>query len=454
MQTPGDGELLTAVYAALGRDFALSLQKVRGSGGSVRCEGFVTKPLNGRGSRGMQVFFVNGRLVKSPLLTSALEEGYRNRLLKGKFPGCVLHLTLPAQEVDVNVHPAKTVVKFLHEKAVFDAVYYTVLDALEEKPQSPAPVPLPKPQQKPLASPALPREGAPRPTSSFTIAPPPAAAFSAAKKTESPAPAPTAFQTRIAPTPSPAATTLTAADSVQPFYRVTPQRTKLVQRTGAETAVTVAPPPQQPAPPPAPREEAVEQQSLLSGRAPWRIVGEVCKTYIVCEDEEGTVHLIDKHAAHERIIFDRLKAGGVEVMRQVLLAPVAAELGADACAALLERQELMEEFGFACEDFGAGALLVRQIPADIDVSQAAASLEMLAEEILSCRSTDPAAARDAMLHTVACKAAIKAGMNTSERELRALVEQVQSGAVRFCPHGRPVAAQWSKYQLEKMFRRA
>ena len=130
LHTPGDGQLLSAVYAAMGRDFALSLLPISGSGGDVRVEGFVTQPLSGHGSRGKQVFFVNGRFVKSQLLTAALEEAYKNQLLKGRFPGCVLHVTLPAGMVDVNVHPAKTVVKFVSDKAVFDAVYYTVLDAL------------------------------------------------------------------------------------------------------------------------------------------------------------------------------------------------------------------------------------------------------------------------------------------------------------------------------------
>ena len=519
LNTPGDGKLISAVYAALGRDFALSLTEVRGSGGHVRCEGFVTKPLAGRGSRSMQVFFVNGRLVKSPVLTAALEEGYRNRLLKGKFPGCVLHLTLPAEEVDVNVHPAKTVVKFLREKEVFDAVYYTVLDALEEKkPVVPA---------KPAAQQHNPRgdfyqtmsasdfrksaetkkpepfHGAAKPMGSktpaaqsfpitakrtdaavaesaaktaetpavqgFSIAPRRAdapAAESTPKRGENTAPKaptfikdePSSFVTKVAPTPSPAAT-LRAEDSAGPIYRVTPVATRLVEKSGEEKAVTAVPAMvEQAAEAPAeqvalPLEEQ-SQQTMLPEEAPWRVAGEVLKTYIICEDEKGTVHLIDKHAAHERILFDKLKAGEHEIMSQLLLAPVSADIGADACAALLERQELLEEFGFRCEDFGPGSLLVREIPADIDGADAAAALEMLAEEILSCRSTDPRAARDAMLHTIACKAAIKAGMSTSEKELKALVKKVQSGEVQYCPHGRPVESSLTKYQLEKMFRRA
>ena len=143
LHTPGDGQLLSAVYAALGRDFARSLLPVDGAGGDVRVSGFVTSPAAGHGTRGRQLFFVNGRLVKSQLLTAAVEEAYRNRLLKGKFPGCVLHITLPVDTVDVNVHPAKTVVKFAGEKAVFDAVYYAVRDVLDNEGK-------PKPAEKPF----------------------------------------------------------------------------------------------------------------------------------------------------------------------------------------------------------------------------------------------------------------------------------------------------------------
>lgn len=133
LHTPGDGKLESAVYAALGREFAKTLVPVQGRGGDIEVRGFVTAPVNGRGSRSMQVFFVNGRFIKSQLLTAALEEGYRNQLLKGRFPGCVLEVLLPVTAVDVNVHPAKTQVKFAKEHDVFDAVFHTVMDALDAR---------------------------------------------------------------------------------------------------------------------------------------------------------------------------------------------------------------------------------------------------------------------------------------------------------------------------------
>ena len=196
-----------------------------------------------------------------------------------------------------------------------------------------------------------------------------------------------------------------------------------------------------------------EERLTETGRAaPWRIAGEVLKTYIVCEDEEQNVWLIDKHAAHERVNFDRLMATDQPPMRQTLLRPAAAELAREDCALLLENSALLESLGFSCEDFGDGALLVREVPADLDAEDISATLEELADALRTGRS--PTEKRQNLLHTIACKSAIKAGWDSGEQELRALVDKVQSGEVRYCPHGRPVKVKLSKYELEKMFKRA
>ena len=163
------------------------------------------------------------------------------------------------------------------------------------------------------------------------------------------------------------------------------------------------------------------------------------RTYIICESEDGSVWLIDKHAAHERMNFDKLKNAQEPPMRQTLLAPIAAELSREDGALLLENLPLLEQFGFACEDFGAGALLVREVPADIDAADTVPTLEEFAERLL---------------HTMACKAAIKGGWVSDPAELRVLVDRVQSGEIKYCPHGRPVAVKLTKYELEKMFKRA
>ena len=187
---------------------------------------------------------------------------------------------------------------------------------------------------------------------------------------------------------------------------------------------------------------------------PWRIAGEVLDTYIVCEDEDKNVWLIDKHAAHERVNFDRMKANQEPLMCQALLAPLVAEFAAEEYSALAANLELLREFGFECEEFGGGSLILRAIPADIDSGDAIPALEELADKLVTAHTVDPAAARDALLHTMACKAAIKGGWKSDLSELRVLVDKVQSGEVQFCPHGRPVKAKLTKYELEKMFKRA
>ena len=484
LHTPGDGQLLSAIYAALGRDFANSLLPVSGSGGAVRVDGFITKPLAGHGTRGRQLFFVNGRFVKSQLLAAAVEEAYRNRLLKGRFPGCVLHITLPVNEVDVNVHPAKTVVKFLSDKTVFDAVHYTVKDALDREGQ-PAPAEK-KPFYQTMTAQEF-RETAPapqgvklpfvsgRPVGSAGAGSPTVNRFAPAaptvqtpRETVQPAAAPQGdvWQVRdAAPEAGKAFTVPSGREGV--VYRITPpdapEDSPAHEQAAAETeTVPAAAMPEAAgsndttlsAPEAAPVQQELEMpETADSGETPWRIAGEVLKTYIICEDGEQNVWLIDKHAAHERIRFDALKADPVPPMAQQLLTPAAVTLTAEEYGAVLESLDVLAGYGFLCEDFGDGAVLVREIPDYIRAEDAAATLEELARKLLLQRA-DPAGARDELLHTMACKSAIKAGMTTDAAELAALVRQVQSGAVRYCPHGRPVAVQLRKYEVEKMFKRA
>ena len=462
LHTPGDGRLDSAIYAALGREFARSLVPVEGRGGEAAVTGFVTKPLLGRGSRSMQVFFVNGRFIKSQLLTAALEEGYRNQIMKGKFPGCVLSVTLPVTAVDVNVHPAKTQVKFAREREVFDAVYHTVLDCLD---RDGAPAPAPKPAGETVnprqdffqsmdARSFRQRAEAPNPKPAVPPRPQPRPA----------APARPAFDSEA---PGRMARVADSAPEKQPYRAAfRPVEKVSIGKPPASVAEppgkAAAPGPEKTEKPPRPFVPAIPRQQTLDlpeqqtieppKEAPWRIAGEVLHTYIVCESEDGCVWLIDKHAAHERMNFDRLKAAQEPPMRQTLLQPVAAELGREDAALLLENREALERFGFACEDFGDGAILVREVPADIDAADTAATLEEFAEKLRTGRS--PAEKREGLLHTMACKAAIKGGWTSDPAELRVLVDKVQSGEVKYCPHGRPVAVKLTKYELEKMFKRA
>jgi DNA mismatch repair protein MutL len=461
LHTPGDGKLESAVYAALGRDFAKTLLPVSGRGGDIAVEGFVTKPLNGRGSRGMQVFFVNGRFIKSQLLTAALEEGYRNQLLKGKFPGCVLCVTLPVTAVDVNVHPAKTVVKFAQERAVFDALYHTVLDALDADGGAL------RAETKPVEQTVEPRR------EFFQSMDAKAYREQAAQERKAPQMPPAPLNNRPA-WDSEWRTTAKVADSVPqtPIYQTRRQEPALPvpvraaekpeRRTSAAPPVHIAVTPEErparPLPPaiPAMSQTSValpEQEQLLpKAETPWRIAGEVLRTYIICEAEDGSVYLIDKHAAHERINFDRLQAMQTPPPAQRLMKPVAAELSHEDAALLLENLPLLTQFGFLCEEFGGDTILVREVPSDIDAADAVSTLEEFAEKLRTGR--DPAERRENLLHTMACKAAIKAGMHSDERELRVLADRVQSGEIKYCPHGRPVAVKITKYELEKLFKRA
>ena len=428
--TPGDGALRSAVYAALGREFALSLAEAKGRDGALAVSGFVTSPLAARGTRGMQTFFVNGRLVKSQLLTAALEEAYANRMMKGKFPGCVLLVELPRDMVDVNVHPAKTIVKFVGEKRVFDLVYHAVMDALDGRGAPDAPA------AKPAAQTVNPR--------SDFFASMTSRQYREGAKAPEKAPAVAPWRTKVPPVQSEREGRAVLSDFTR---RETPAVPAFAR---AET-----PPPERPVSVPTGGADEPEQTCLApSAPAPWRIAGEVLDTYIVCEDGEKNVWLIDKHAAHERMNFDRLKANPAPVMRQELLAPLTAEFGAEEYSALAANLELLREFGFECEEFGGRSLLLRAVPADIDGGDAVPALEELAGKLVTAHTADPAAARDALLHTMACKAAIKGGWKSDARELRALVDKVQSGEVQFCPHGRPVKAKLTKYELEKMFKRA
>ena len=451
LHTPGDGQLLSAVYAAMGRDFALGLLPISGSGGDVKVEGFVTKPLNGHGSRGKQVFFVNDRFVKSQLLTAALEEAYKNQLLKGRFPGCVLHVTLPADMVDVNVHPAKTVVKFVSDKTVFDAVYYTILDALNAEKAPQRAEKEPSFFQKMTAQEFKAKAAAPveekKPLGSFVSRPAAPATKNVIRDSvpamaQRPHSAETVYVRDVAAQPE--QPIVTASPLTGRTYEITPPEK-------AETPAEVIPEPVQEA---IPLPQEPEQQTMEPVKeAPWRMVGEVLKTYIICEDDRDNVWLIDKHAAHERLRFDALKASRQPLMAQPLLTPVTVELEAEAYAAALDNLSLLQEFGFVCEDFGGGTVLIREVPADILAADAAVTLEELAQKLALDRA-DPEGARDELLHTMACKSAIKAGMTTDAAELAALVEKVQSGEILYCPHGRPVKYKLSKYDIEKMFKRA
>ena len=449
LSTPGTGGLQAAVYCVYGRDFA-RMVAVDSQWEQYRLTGYVTKPTDARPSRSMQTFFVNDRPVKSKLLVSALEEAYRNQIMVGKFPACVLHLSLPAGAVDVNVHPAKTEVKFLSEKAVFDCVHYGVLGALNkqvDRPQvqfaAPAAKPTPAPQSVTAPAPKQPPQAAPAKQAPFfrTMTAQEYKTFSAA--------------VQEAPKPSPAAAK--AAAAMIPKADNMPLREfVMLPQVQPDPVPPAKPAPEIPAPAPvaepAPQPEQIALE--MPPQIPWRMVGELYRSYILVEQGEEAF-LIDKHAAHERILFEKLKANQEAISSQELMQPLPVRLSPSAAAELLANRDMLEELGFSLEEFGENTLLLRQIPMDLSPDDAAEAVESLAADLLSGRREQADTVRDELLHTVACKAAIKAGWKSDDQELLALVDAVMSREdLKYCPHGRPICITLSKKQLERQFKRA
>lgn len=449
LATPGTGKLQDAMYCVYGRDCA-RMVAVESRWENYTLSGFVTLPTDARPSRNLQTFFVNDRPVKSKLLIAALEEAYRNQLMVGRFPGCVLHLNLPANAVDVNVHPAKTEVKFLSEKAVFDCVHYGVLGALNKKPDRPAvqfkPQPAPVPPEKPTPTVNKPAEK----NEAFfrTMTAQEYKTFSAAMA-DAPKPKPEAAAAAAKKIP-------TGGNMPLREFVMLPQVRQAAQ---PEPAPSLPPLPETPKPsapemPVKAPEPEMEQTALEMPKADtWRMVGELYRTYILVEEGDNAF-LIDKHAAHERILFEKLKANQESISGQTLLQPVPVRLSPAAAGELLGNTALLEELGFEIEEFGENTVLARQIPMDLSEKAAAEALETLADDLLNGRRESRDTVRDTLLHTVACKAAIKAGWVSDEKELLAIAKAVMEREdLKYCPHGRPICVSLSQKMLEKQFKR-
>ena len=460
LSTPGTGGLQAAMYCVYGRDCA-KMVSVESRWEGYTLTGYVSLPTDARPSRSLQTFFVNDRPVKSKLLVAALEEAYRNQIMVGKFPACVLHLRLPASAVDVNVHPAKTEVKFLSEKAVFDCVHYGVLGALNKKPDRPqiqfksvggdahiAPV-LP---QSPTAS--APPKGEPK--ASASKAEPKKEPFFRTMTAEEYK----TFSAVLKDAPKPKQPAAAAAAQKIPKADNMPLREFVMlpqlHEDKPEPVSKPAEPPQPAVQTAPPKEEPVMEQTSLEipPEIPWRMVGELYNSYIIVEQGEDAF-LIDKHAAHERILFEKLKANPEAISAQSLLQPIPVRLNPAAAGELLNNTALLEELGFEIEEFGENTLLLRQIPMDLSPEAAAEAIETLADDLLNGRRESKDTVRDTLLHTVACKAAIKAGWKNDEKELKAVAEAVMAREdLKYCPHGRPICVSLSKKQLEKQFKRS
>ena len=424
LMTPGDGKINTAVYSVLGREFAGTLMEVDGGLDGIGVKGLTCKPVSCRPTRNYQFVFLNGRLVRSGTVTAAVEQAYKNSAMVGKFPGFVLYLTVPLNTVDVNVHPAKTEVRFSDERRIFDAVYSSVKNALARGDTRPE-VKLHEPVFNPFER------------------------MTTAEYKQQPIMKPTVAEEICKNRPS-----------LHNAYK--PQEKTVLRDANYNVSKTnnTVYIPERIINPPSMAEEAPQPQRTVSvdimrdvedERPPITLIGEAFLTYIIVQMGES-VFMIDKHAAHERILFNRLKKEQ-KTETQTLLTAVIVALTGDEYNAAISNTEALEKAGFEVEDFGNSSVRVSAVPASLTREDIPSVISELAGKLSKGKAPDSERLDD-MYHTVACKAAIKAGSRTSPLEMQKLAERVlYSDDVMYCPHGRPVAFEIKRRELEKQFGR-
>ena len=464
--TPGDGNLKSAIYAVFGKEYTESLLPVEYEANGISVTGFTGKPTSGRGSRSGQHFFVNGRFIKSPMCITALETAYKNSIMVGKFPPCVIFINLPFSAVDVNVHPAKTEVRFFEEKKIFDAVYQGALNALTQDTRPKASFSVAKafmPEvvkgeqlklneapEKEKQEIKIEQKSEPKQEVKFQI------------KKETPVETIKTSLTAPKPEtvkPSEIKSTLTlksneekTIDFLETEY-VKPQEKKLnisIINSVASSVEKVEKLETTPVIVEDVKEKAVVEEATPS--VDFRIIGEAFKTYIFVELENKML-MIDKHAAHERILFEKFKSQQTS-FQQMLLVPVTVTLSPDEYNAILENKELLYKAGYDIEDFGDRCVKVNACPTElVDEDIVSITMELASYLSMNGKTVMPEKL-DWIYHSMACRAAIKAGNTTTDYELRKFVAELLSrDDIRYCPHGRPVMVEVSKRDLEKQFKR-
>ena len=513
--TPGDGQLRGAAYAVLGREFSRDLIELKNQEGVYRITGLVTPPKSCRASRSMQHFYINGRYVRNRTMMAGMEMAFKGTMMQGKFPGGILLLEMPADLVDVNVHPAKIEARFARENDVFDVVYHAVKLALaqpgtgerlftfeadkeEEKAENSKkdadiikndvknnnftglsaiirgqadPGVLPQQHWEPENPAAAPQQPAPAAAMQIPTAPSVPRWKGSAQNEDMLDPFVTLhspkLETTKAPEPFRAAASETQLD-VEPEFGETKlhsPRDHMAAWNPAQEAPKEEP---ESAPcaetePDAP--EAAEQETVLAEPEqmnfdptadqpePLRYVGEVFRTYILAERGDELC-LIDKHAAHERQLYEKLAANYGNVPSQMLLEPAAIDLAAEEKQALLDNIPLLENAGLEIADFGGNTVVLRAVPADVEPQNAESLLVEIANKLLKGGHDALNEHTEWVLHSISCRAAIKAGDKSSPQELLALAEKILSGEVPpFCPHGRPCVLKLTRKELEKQFGR-
>lgn len=459
MLSSGDGEYYSAVYAVFGKQFAAGLIPVENVYQNTAVTGYVSSPLFTRANRSMQNFFVNGRSVKSPLCCAALEEAFRNTIMVGKFPSCVLCVNTDPSQVDANIHPTKTEVRFTNEKIVFDAVYFAVKNALMGYDES---------REIKLNTTPARAENIPQPERARSSEPLRTASAQVIEEPPKTMPIPSGRDAVIYPqekreppkftlrqeTPQPAQFTqpLPAAEQTYmpelvPAKKPEPKETPLSDLPGfaflSEKSFEKKPEPVPQEPDPVIPQERPKEQI--------RVVGELFKTYIVCESTEGMI-LIDKHAAHERVNFERLKKG-FDSSAQLLMQPEEVYLTPEEFNGMSEYADKLAQVGIIME-FTDGKARVTGLPQMLDKVPPAEIVECIAKIVSQGNTNAEGELFDDMLHTVACKASIRGNEDNDILELQVLAQEVFNNPdIRYCPHGRPVMTQISRKQIERYFGR-
>ena len=513
--TPGDGQLRGAAYAVLGREFSRDLIELKNQEGVYRITGLVTPPKSCRASRSMQHFYINGRYVRNRTMMAGMEMAFKGTMMQGKFPGGILLLEMPADLVDVNVHPAKIEARFARENDVFDVVYHAVKLALaqpgtgerlftfeadkkDEKAEKPKidadiikndvknnsftglsaiirgqadPGVLPQQHWEPAKPAAAPQQPAPSAAMQIPTAPSEPRWKGSAQNEDMLDPFVTLhspkLETTKAPEPFRAAASETQLD-VEPEFGETKLHSPQDHMAAWNPAQEAPKEEPESAPcaetePDAP--EAAEQETVpaepeqmnfdptADQPEPLRYVGEVFRTYILAERGDELC-LIDKHAAHERQLYEKLAANYGNVPSQMLLEPAAINLAAEEKQALLDNIPLLENAGLEIADFGGNTVVLRAVPADVEPQNAESLLVEIANKLLKGGHDALSEHTEWVLHSISCRAAIKAGDKSSPQELLALAEKILSGEVPpFCPHGRPCVLKLTRKELEKQFGR-
>ena len=492
LETAGDGNLQNTIYAVFGKEFASRLIEVGSDHDGILINGFIGRTDNFKANRNYQNFFINGRFVKSKTAMAALEQAYTSYMPPEKFPCCVLYITINPSRVDVNVHPAKLEVKFSNEKAVFEAIYYTVRTALESNVSRPSMqlnfgTRSAKSAFAPKVSEAIApvKDGKIESLASRQLSydlenrtqPQPQARMTAeeyrnlyANKESTPAASNSALSTMHATLATRPASQPPVLPKEAPEVVKNETRVPTVEKS-QETASTPAPiptpaPVPTPAPTPAPAPEApkAEEKKVeapASQEAPsvpfYRIVGEVFNSYVIVQVEEKML-IIDKHAAHERILFEQLKAGlsQVEIVSQMLMLPIEVMMTSGEVEALKQYNDELEKIGFSLR-YARNTVSVDAIPEEVDCDAVPDMLGSMAGRILD-NTGSVKLTRDIIfekaLYQAACKAAIKAGRAYADEHVKWIVDKLMTiPDITFCPHGRPVALEMSHHTLDKQFDR-